>query len=251
MQAGCRQLRNKGVLVTRPAHQAEGLCGLIESAGGRAIKFPCLEIRPSDSAEARLLLGQSWDLVIYVSANAVRFSRSQEPLQTAKIAAVGQGTARALQAAGQPAHWVPPRADSEALLALPGLADVSAWRILIVRGEGGRALLGDGLRQRGAEVRYAEVYRRRPPKGDARALLERWEREVQIVTATSIQVLDNLIALLGEAGKPKLCATPLLVVSDRMEQQAQRLGVARLWRADGADDENMYRALCRIAEEAH
>jgi uroporphyrinogen-III synthase len=44
MQADTRPLDGVGVLVTRPAHQAEQLCALVEQQGGTAIPFPVLEI---------------------------------------------------------------------------------------------------------------------------------------------------------------------------------------------------------------
>jgi uroporphyrinogen-III synthase len=61
-----------GVLVTRPAAQAEGLCRLIEAAGGRAIPFPAIAIQPvNDQGTARRLLAEPWDLMVFISRNAV------------------------------------------------------------------------------------------------------------------------------------------------------------------------------------
>ena len=42
-----RPLSGVGVLVTRPAGQAEPLCRLIEAAGGRAIALPGATILPA------------------------------------------------------------------------------------------------------------------------------------------------------------------------------------------------------------
>ncbi len=243
-------LRGLGILVTRPAHQAEGLCRLMAQAGGRPLRFAALEILPCADPALRRLLRQRWDLAIYISANAVRCALALGLPDAASNAVVGQATAQALETAGVTPEWLPERADSEGLLALPALAQVRGWRILIVRGQGGRALLGESLRQRGALVEYAEVYRRALPATDPAELLARWQHEVQIVTATSSDLLDNLLVLLGEAGAAKLRATPLLVVSERMQQHARALGIGASWRAAGADDWNMYQALCRMAEEA-
>ena len=37
-------LRGRGILITRPREQAQGLANLVEAAGGRAILFPAIEI---------------------------------------------------------------------------------------------------------------------------------------------------------------------------------------------------------------
>ena len=246
-------LAGLGVLVTRPAHQSEGLCGLIEQCGGRPLPFPAMEIHPpEDPAEPRRLLGLAWDLVIYISPNAVRFSPPLSPTcklpAASRVAVVGRGSAKALEAAGVQPDLVPERFDSEGLLALPELSRVTGRRILIVRGEGGRPLLGDTLAQRGAEVHYAEVYRRVRPMTDTAPLLARWGRDVQVVTATSVEVLENLAVMLGERGQGLLRATPLVVVSGRMEQAASRLGVEQVRRAAGAADGVLVEALCGLLD---
>lgn len=61
------------VLVTRPAHQADALCRLIEAEGGTAIRLPLLTIEPrANLAEAQKLLAAGHDLWIFTSVNAVR-----------------------------------------------------------------------------------------------------------------------------------------------------------------------------------
>ena len=77
------------------------------------------------------------------------------PETRAAFAAVGESTAAALSQAGAAAVlWPVDGASSEALLALPELDEtaVVGATILIVRGEGGRQLLGDTLSKRGARV---------------------------------------------------------------------------------------------------
>jgi uroporphyrinogen-III synthase len=242
-------LKGRGILVTRAAHQASGLIQLIESHQGRAVVLPAIEIAPCQDPEAALaLLQQSWDLAIFISPNAVRFAAellSEQQLQSQQVAAVGNATARALQTVGWPPNLIPQgRYDSEGLLMLPALQQMHERRVLIVRGVGGRPLLGDSLKARGAEVGYAEVYRRLRPAVDPAPLLDRWRSQVDMVTATSAEVLDNLVAILGNAGWPLLRETPLLVISERMLARANELGFTQVLRASAADDQALLSALC-------
>lgn len=243
------KLQGRGILVTRAAHQADGLVAQIESHGGRAIRFPALEILPArDPVEAKEQLEQSWDQMIFISPNAVRHANELMAGATPKarrLAAVGEATARTLRKLGLPPDLVPTdRQDSEGLLALPGLQEMAGRRVLIVRGEGGRPLLGDSLRARGAKVGYAEVYRRSCPTADPVPLLQSWHDQVDIVTTTSSEVLGNLLGILGERGGELLRKTPLLVISERMASRAAELGFRRIIQAAGADDAAVIQALC-------
>ncbi len=245
------QLRGLGVLVTRPVHQSQPLCELIRRAGGRPLCFPALEIRPPRRPETarKLLRGlEGFALAIFISPNAVRYGlqiirEAGGPPPGLELAAVGEATARSLAEAGCPPSLVPAeRYDSEALLETSRLRHVAGQRILIIRGEGGRARLGEALRRRGAEVVYAEVYRRACPDARADDLVARWA-EIDVVTATSNEILDNLVHLFGAAHRSLLQKTPLLVISERMQTHARGLGFRRLLRARRASDRAILEAL--------
>jgi uroporphyrinogen-III synthase len=247
-------LAGLGVLVTRPAHQAEPLCDLIAAAGGTPIRFPVIAIEPpADPAVAAAVIDalDGFDLAIFISANAVeqgvaavRARRDWPPgLATASI---GEATAQALIERGlAPAIRPTDRFDSEALLEQPALRDMAGKRVVIFRGEGGRELLAEALRGRGAEVVYAEVYRRTLPEVDSVPLCDRWrDGEVGVVVITSAEGLRNLCTLLGPAGEPLLRTTPLVVASDRVLQQAQGLGVGQVARvARSASDQGLFEAV--------
>ncbi len=250
-------LAGRGVLITRPAAQAEGLCRLVEAAGGRAVRFPAVAIEPVvDREPARKLLAQDWDLILFVSRNAVEhalplFPNRRLPAEF-QLGVIGAATAQALILAGRAPDLMPAgRFDSESLLALPELEDLDGRRVLIVRGVGGRGLLGDTLVERGAQLAYAEVYRRALPVTDVASLLTRWRRDVQLTTATSGEVLDNLLTLIGRNGRDLLLDTPLVVVSGRTEKAAMRLGFGRVELADGASDAAVLAALCRLVGPFH
>ncbi|MCW8827799.1 MAG: uroporphyrinogen-III synthase [Gammaproteobacteria bacterium] len=226
------KLHGLGVLVTRPAHQAGPLCERIIEAGGRAIRFPLLQIHDnSHTADVRQRLQQlaSYHILIFVSPNAVHYGldaieRYGGVPAGLQLAAVGRGTARALsERIGRGPELVPTHQfDSEGLLALPGLQQVEGKGILIIRGNGGRALMGETLRERGARVDYAEVYRREIP--GPLVAEPNWLAKTDIITVTSSEALENLLNLTDEAQHPALLAKPLVVVSERAAARARELG---------------------------
>lgn len=242
------------VLVTRPAHQAGRLMRLIEQQGGRAVGFPVLEIQPpQDDTSLRRAIDRldSFDLAIFISANAVEralpviLARRDWP-DSLHIASIGKRTAQVLAAAGHPPDVCPDAGfNSEALLALPQLRQVAGQRVVIFRGSGGREYLAEQLRARGAEVHYAEAYRRVRPATDPAELNRAGERgEFDIVLVNSAESLRNLYHMVGVQGRRWLLATPLLVVSERMPALAQELGFEQVPRvADNATDEAVLAAL--------
>jgi len=238
------------VLVTRPAAQCAMLCAEIEGQGGSAIAFPAVEIEPV--AVQATVAAADYDLVVFVSVNAVEHG-AQQVIKSARtrIAAIGRATAAALAAAELAADIVPEAGfNSEALLAHPELQLTSGARVLIVRGEGGRELLRDTFAEHGMVVETREVYRRVRPNVDAAKVAEveaRWSDEgIDVVTATSIETLQNLQALLTEHGRQLLSGTALLVPSRRIVAAAVSAGLrGEAIVAAGADDASMIGALAQ------
>ena len=248
-------LHGLSVLVTRPAGQADVLCELIEQAHGRPVRFPAVEIlSPEESGEAARVLASAAQahLLVFVSANAVRhaFALLPEILPAGlEIAAVGRATAGALEALGLEPTLVPEgRYDSEGLLALPGLQEMNGRRVILVRGQGGRELLRRELEARGAEVVYAEVYRRQCARRSAANLVASWGELVQAVTVTSVAILECLWQLLDEEGKELLCKTPLVVLSERIAARARELGCEWVRVTEQAGDRAILQSLCKLVE---
>ncbi len=103
--------------------------------------------------------------------------------------------------------------------------EVAGKRIVIFRGEGGRELLAETLRQRGATVEYAEVYRRAVPEAGAEQLQHVLRKNcIDIVTVTSNEGLQNLLHMAGDACRCRLLRLPLVVISQRTALLAAKLG---------------------------
>lgn len=254
-----RRLTGIGVLVTRPEHQAGHLCQLIEAEGGAAVRYPAIVIRPRpDRAAVRAAVGPAdrYDLAVFVSANAVRFGADLlGDRRDLRIAAIGQATAAALNAAGHRVSLMPEEgADSEALLALPQLADLHGQRVLIVRGTGGRELMFAAMTERGAQVQYAEVYTREAayPSLERKAELEALWRQggVKAYTATSVEILEALVGIVTPRCRELLHSTALVTGSQRVAEAAARLGLGSpIVIADSPEDTALVRALIRWREQ--
>lgn len=249
-----RPLAGVTVVVTRPAHQAQGLRELIEDRGGKVILFPVLEIQDTeDTGPVRALIERldEFDMAIFISANAVLKAlpmiTARRPLPSRlRLVTVGESTAKALQKYGRSPDLCPcEQSSSEALLALPEMQQVRGKNIVIFRGEGGRELLGETLRQRGASVVYAEVYRRAKPATDPGTLQDHLRRgKVDVISVTSNAGLVNLMELAGPAVWNTLLATPLVVMSERNIEHAHGLGfTGPIARAKQASDAGLAEAI--------
>jgi uroporphyrinogen-III synthase len=243
-------LRGVGVLVTRPEHQAAPLCRLLEAQGADVERLPALEIRPLDAARAQVGVGSidTFDLALFVSANAVKFGARLLAARHPMLAAVGRATARALTDAGYPVAIVPAGADSESLLARPELQNLSGRRVLLIKGEDGRELLARELKARGAQVHAVDVYRRERVSPDAGRLaqLGRWFRdgEIRVVTATSIEIAASLLAPATAPLRADFEKATWLVASERIGRGVREYGLsAGLLQAASAQDHDLVAAL--------
>ena len=227
-------LANIRVLVTRPLHQAEALCGLIERQQGYAIRFPTLAIEALNHSP---LLAQliNLDWLIFTSANAVNFALTANngtitSLKNLRLVAIGKATANALKNQGLTVDVIPKSGfTSEALLALPEFEHLNQQHCLIVRGQGGREILAEGLRARGARVNYLEVYRRLIPECDSSPVIAQLQRgEIDIITLHSGQSLDNLMVMMPKKSHQQLLKISLVVVSERIKKLAINYGFQRI-----------------------
>jgi uroporphyrinogen-III synthase len=245
-------LAGLNVLVTRPAHQAEFFCHSVEQLGGIPIRFPTIAILPKESPFSPNPLNSlnNFDYAIFISANAVeqtfkRLDENEFPTSL-QCVAVGKKTAQALKRHGCPIA-ITPKTDytSEALLAHSKMQSMQNKNVFIVRGEGGRELLAETLRKRGAIVKYAEVYRRCLPEytdDQIRVLMK--DNTISVITITSAESLNNLTTLFARIDEYYLRDIPLILGGNRILEAARQLGFKQaLVVANNPSDEAMLQAL--------
>jgi uroporphyrinogen-III synthase len=233
------------VLVTRPHHQAGELCRLVEDAGGEVIAFPTINIVPLaiNSSEKHAL--DKYDIIIFVSRNAVAYFDAQLQASLAQnilAVAIGASTAQHMHKKGFKAVIKPDSpAGSERVLALPELHNVEGKQVLIVRGQDGRELLADRLTERGATVSYLEVYRRALPSPMQQQLDQ--AKQAECIIISSVNSLENLCQLVGEENfKNKR----LIVVSNRIKQYAIGQGFKQIDVAVDASDTALMEQLIKV-----
>ena len=243
-------LVDRTILVTRPDGREKHLVSMIKRAGGSAIHYPAIIIEPPEELEIKQLLRlreqlHGFDMAIFISATSVEHGFMYFPAlpEHFTIVSIGNKTTEALRQHNIPVDIEAPDKDTESLLRLPQfqMPSIEGKRILIFRGIGGRALLGDTLIRRGAQVRYVETYRRSLPSHEP--LTQQRIDDLDAITISSNDGLDNLVTLMEDPSL--LIDVPVFVPSVRVVRQARQHGFKTVIQAASATDEDMISALIR------
>lgn len=249
-------LQGLHIAVTRPADQARSLCTAIEQHGGTAIEFPLLAVSGLQNYatfEQAITQLNSTDWAIFISSNAVDFSMPQVLKkygtlpQQLQFAAIGQQTASALNRYGIKNVLMPQdRFDSETLLALPEMQQVAGKTIAIFRGVGGRELMAETLKSRGAHVYFAESYRRVNPQRDTQALDTLWQQgKLDAIIVTSSEAMRYLLKMAEH--QPWLPHITLCVNHERIAELPRQLGLKTIVAA-APGDAAMLQCLSQLAK---
>lgn len=236
------------VMVTRPEPAGKELCDYIESHGIQTVYFPTIIFAPPlDECQfhqsIQNLSEQDWLIFVspqsvYASVNAMQKTWPILPAGI-KVAAIGEGTAKALKAAGLNALY-PSQWNSEGLLALPEFCNIKNSKIAIIKGEGGRAILETTLKHRGANVSTMIAYRRVMPNLDMDSYIQLLQsKKISIIVCTSFESIQNLKKLLCTEWS-FLKEIPLIVVSERIKKLAHNLGFQTIWVASNASHEAIF-----------
>ncbi len=202
-------MRRPRVLIIRPAGQADLLATRLQNIGMEPVVVPAVAVLPPaswhgvDAALARL--GQyAW--ILFTSANGVRmfFDRGRTRggvagSPTLRWAAIGPGTAAALQGAGITGSWLPSRYLGESVG--DELPASRGQRVLRVRGETASPAATTRLRARGISVDEVVGYRIVEAPPDSEALLRQaWTRGIDAIVFTSASTVRGFAHLAERAG---------------------------------------------------
>jgi len=210
-----RPLFGRTVAVTRARAQASSLVARLRELGAEAVEVPAIRIDdPADGGAGLRAVADrlgTFDWVVLTSPNGAErllaACRDARAFGSARVAAIGPGTADALRAGNVVADLVPERFVAEGLLEVFPDPPAGGGRVLIARAAEARDVLPEGLRSRGWEVDVVEAYRtvRGEPTDDELAAVA----AADVVTFTSSSTVRNFLAVSDVVPPVVACIGPV------------------------------------------
>lgn len=174
------------LVITRPIERSQKLLHFCQQNDFACEISPLLKIEPIDDISGSLKKQiKNADILFFVSPTAVEICSQYIDLynEDKTFAAVGKATEIALQKQKASPIFSPDEGnDSESVLKHP-FWQKNTGKILIIRGENGRAFLGEELAKIGWQVDYADIYRRieTPPDPQLFARLYDYSGKIAVV----------------------------------------------------------------------
>lgn len=243
------------ILVTRPSPSGELLVSRLRTLGRVAYHSPLIEFAPGrELAVLPNLLSSlnQHDLVFVLSQHVVKYAEralqqvNQPWPEHVNYYAIGRTTGLLFhRVSSLPVIYPHDGETSEVLLNLPDLQHLAGKKALILRGNGGRELLAETLRERGVEVTYCECYQRSQIYYDGSEQSSSWQRAgINTLVVTSGEMLEQLYTLVPDYYRQSwLLRCSLIVVSERLATLARQYGWQDIQVAENADNDALIRAL--------
>ncbi len=238
---------------TRPSHQNSAWQQQLASLNVDVLTIPLLAIVPVTAEQDRQAIKKNvldldhFEHIIFVSQNAVEHAFKwfedywpQLPVGV-NFYAVGAKTAAAVRSYDIAVTECGEAMNSEAILALPALRNVSGHKVLICRGKGGRPKLAVALTARGAQVRYCELYERQLPTTAHDQSLAIPLASKHIIPLFSGDTLVNLMRVLPATINRNCIA--LVLPAERVAKQARQLGFHDIRVATNASEAAMLESI--------
>lgn len=250
MPSSSRQ--SMSVLLVRAEQPNDEFVDKLIGIGAQVFRCPVMDIAPvvggpeMQAIKSRILDFDHYQIAIFISKNAARYGLdwlyNYWPMlpDGVRYYAVGQSTAELLREHQLAVETPIGRADSEGLLALPSLQTVSGEKVLIFAGKGGREVLAQTLRQRGAEVDRCELYERCGTVQHADEINHLLQQsQLDILVAHSGELLQQLFSCVAAGNRHQLQALPVLVPGQRVADMARDLGCREVLEANSALPDDM------------
>jgi len=259
-------LFGKRVLVPRTAQQSSRPSALLRRRGAAPIELPLIRVVPSsnrDEIQKALASLRAYDIVLFTSENTVSYfsaelsaaSLDARAFGGARVAAVGEGTARALATLGLRADIVPPKFRAEALaeVVLQDLerttGGTAGARVLLPRARVAREILPELLRQRGVQVDVLTLYETLPAADEDRLEIVRLLETAGLdaILLLSSSMVDSLVEVLGGRAAELLSRTTLASIGPITTAAAEAHGLRVATTASESTIESLIEALEHVS----
>lgn len=226
-----RPLFGRTVLVARPVEQSSELADPLEQLGAQVLLQPAIEIGPpADWAPVDRVLPKlaEFQWIVFSSSNGVQYFLERllsqqldaRAFASAKLAAIGPGTAAALRRYALSADLVPQEFRAEGL-ATALAPHVPGQRVLLIRASRGREVLADELRRAGAQVEQVVAYSSTDVGAPDPDIAEKLvDGRIDFVAATSSAIARSLVRIFGDA----LRHSQLVSISPITSETLRKLG---------------------------
>jgi uroporphyrinogen III methyltransferase/synthase len=219
-----RPLFGKRIVVTRSREQAGELIDMLEDRGAEAIPAPAIGIAPPQdiaTLDRACAEAGSYQWIVFTSANGVDHFMARlltngdiRDLKGVRLCTVGPSTASRLARYGIKVDLTPEEYRAEAVVqALQERGDLTGTRILLPRADIARELLGDELREAGADVFEVAAYRTVPASdrdGEHDIYRMLLDRQIDAITFTSASSVKNFVNLFGREQVVDLLRTTIV-----------------------------------------
>jgi uroporphyrinogen III methyltransferase/synthase len=252
-------------VVTRTRQQASELTEKLEELGARVIEAPTIELLPPKDwgeVDGALRAMGAFDWVVFTSANGVIHTKERmaeigldsRAFGGAKIAAVGEATAKAIgERLNLKVDLCPESFVAEALgEELVKSGEVVGKRFLLLRADIGRAVLKEKLQKaRAEEVVDMAVYESKASGSLPPAVLEAVkEGQVNWVTFTSSSTARNFVKLLGKNYLERLAGVGIASIGPITTETLKELGIPPTVVAETANLDGLVEAISKARMKA-
>lgn len=234
-----RPLFGRRVLVTRSREQGRELAMLLEAAGAEAVEAPLIAIHPPADhgpLDEACLHADRYDWIVFTSVNGAHAfftrlltgPRDVRALGTARLCAVGPGTAGRLTQIGLKVDLLPEEHSGEGVAAaLASTGSLRGSRILFPKADIARDIVPERLRAAGAIVDEVVAYRtvRVEPDEQLDIYRQLLDRRIDVVTFSSASAVHAFAETFGPDQSIDLLAhTDVATIGPVTAEAANRYG---------------------------
>jgi uroporphyrinogen III methyltransferase / synthase len=240
-------LDGREILIMRPREQADELVVMLEELGAHCVAIPAISLSlPEDHLPLMQAIERlrRYQWLVFTSANGVKvfmdhMKNAGCSLESIKVAVIGPGTARMLEASGRIPDLLPDTYTAEGLLMAFDSVDVKGMSILIPRAREARDVLPLGLKMRGATVDVIEAYRTIEEIQESALMRQAiMEGALDAITFTSSSMARSFFRFCEQNALDPPCKTKILCIGPITAGTIRELGrqvhgVARRHTLDG------------------